>query len=80
MKDLYMFVIFDKITGKYSLPIFQANEILAKRYFNQVINQKENLSEPTDYEMYQLGTYNQDTGKFDLLENMEFIEKGVANE
>lgn len=74
------YVIYDKITGKYSLPIFQLNEVLMLRYFNSITNQPNAMTEATDYELYFIGLYDDLTGLFSPVKKPTFIAKGEQND
>lgn len=71
-----LYNIYDKISGQYTAPFIQLNDILAMRYFNKVINNPNNLSEPTDYELYLIGEYDANVGKIELITPNQFIMKG----
>lgn len=80
MKNLIIFAIWDKIAGRYSLPLVQINKAMAERYFDNVIKNGDNMTEPTDFELYILGEYNQETGEIINKEKPEFVKKGFVEE
>lgn len=73
MRDLVVFVIFDKVTGQYSMPMLQVNKEMAIRHFNKLTQNPANLSETTDYQLFLSGTYNQETGLVTSLDRPEFV-------
>lgn len=77
MKDIIVFVIYDKITQQYSVPMFQVNKQMAIRHFDRLTQNPSNLSETTDYEMYITGTYSQETGQVITNEKLEFVKKAT---
>lgn len=77
MKDLVVFVIYDKVTGQYSMPQLQTNKEMAIRHFDRLTQNPQNLSETTDYQMYITGSYSQETGQVTTLEKLEFIKNAT---
>jgi hypothetical protein len=54
----------------YARPMFFQHENLAARSFNNEINRKDDANplytNPTDFELYYLGTFDEETGEFKL--------------
>ena len=56
--DCELYVIFDRITHRYSSPLPFQNQALAKRYFESLLQNCDNIrTKPSDYELYYIGTY-----------------------
>lgn len=69
-----VYTIYDKISGLYTRPQIHMNDELATRWFKKLIHEPN--SEPTDYELYCLGNWDDTTAKIILHEKPEFISKG----
>ena len=69
IKDSYdceLYVIFDRISHKYSSPLPFQNKQLAIRYFDSLLANCDNIrTKSSDYELYHVGFYNTETA--DLL-------------
>lgn len=77
MKQM-LFLIYNKIENIYSKPLVFINKIAAERYFNQLIQRPKDLEyqgEPTDYELYFIGSFDPELGEV-VLVSKEFIVKG----
>lgn len=56
--DCELYVIFDRISHRYSSPLPFQNQALAKRYFESLLQNCDNIrTKPSDYELYYIGTY-----------------------
>lgn len=75
IKDIY--VIFDKVKGLYMYPHYAINKTLAQREFLLATSNLDEKTgqEATDFELFKLGTYNDETGEIKV-EQKEFICKG----
>ena len=69
----YIYCIFDNISKTYTVPFFEINNEKVFRDFNYLINESGEKSEIQmfykDKVLYQLGTFDEKTGKINLLEN-----------
>lgn len=77
---LKMFAIMDKKAECYRFPFFQASSGLAVRVFTDGANdpRSELCKYPEDFEMYELGKFDEDTGK--LTPHSSPILMGVAKD
>lgn len=71
-----LFAIYDRIAGTYGTPTPFSNRACAQRWFRVVIKQNE-FAQPTDFELYELGTYDSTTGLISSKDKADFVEKGV---
>lgn len=56
--DCELYVIFDRIAHRYSSPLPFQNQALAKRYFESLLQNCDNIrTKPSDYELYYIGMY-----------------------
>lgn len=69
-----LYVIYDRIAGVYSNPRVQHNKEDAIRTFKYMTNNQKD-ADPTDYELYYIGTFDTKTG-FVTAFNPEFVCKG----
>lgn len=69
------YTIFDKVSGVYGMPFAQTNDATAIRYFNHLISRNE-MAEPSDYDLFFVGTFNQQTGEF-LSSGLRFVAHGA---
>lgn len=67
---LNLYTIFDKVSNAHQNPIYQVNKGAALRIFQEAVNDPETYlnKAPHDYILYELGTFNPQTG---LLETHE---------
>jgi len=71
---LKVFAVFDIKAEAYGKPIFQATEGLARRGFEEACMQDGPLSQyPGDYKLFELGTYDPNTGKFESLPQPKYL-------
>ena len=76
-----LYVIYDKKAGLYSNPQVELNEDCAIRRFNFICNQSASQGiEPTDCELYKIGTFNSFQGTIDALDKPLFVCGGVVHE
>lgn len=67
MNTLGIFTIFDCKAESYLQPFFSLNEATARREFSQAVNGDGQFNKHAeDYTLFQLGTFNQEHGNFDL--------------
>lgn len=72
-----MYVIYDRIANLYAVPFVQVNDACAKRQFKAMVEQ--NPGQPTDYELYTLGSWST-SGQLLALDKPEFICVGEVSE
>lgn len=76
-----LYSIYDKKAGMYSNPQVEINQQCAIRRFNYILQQSASQGiEPTDCELYKIGTFDSDKGTIDSLEKPLFVCGGVVNE
>lgn len=66
-------LIYDEVAGAYSAPITLQNDASAVRYFDTKCQ-----SDPysKDYKLYKLGSFDPDSGKLVVLEQLELLSRG----
>lgn len=74
----FVFSIYDKVSGLYGAPLCFVNDNVAKRHFLMVCDKAE--FDPTDLELYSLGTYDVERGQILAFEQPKFIMRGIDNE
>lgn len=57
MSSLY--VVYDEVAELYTAPLTLKNDAVAKRWFAQ---QMSKANDPTDYKLYKVGEYDENTG------------------
>lgn len=70
-----LYVIYDRIAGVYSNPRVQHNKEDAIRTFKYMTNNQKD-AEPSDYELYYIGTFDTKSGNVVALDKPEFVIKG----
>lgn len=76
-----LYSIYDKKAGMYSNPQVEINQQCAIRRFNYILQQSVSQGiEPTDCELYKIGTFDSDKGTIEALEKPLFVCGGVVNE
>lgn len=76
-----LYSIFDKKAGMYSNPQIEINQECAIRRFHFILQQSESQGiEPTDCELYKIGSFDSVKGTIDALEKPLFVCGGVVNE
>jgi len=76
-----IYSIKDVKTGSYSNPFFENHDEIAKRAFGLNVNRGEGslITEyPEDYALVRLGTFDETTGKFDILKDEYFISNAYS--
>jgi hypothetical protein len=65
-----VYCTYDNKTESYNQPMFYLEEEACVKALSYFINSEEGLNEvnPVDYELFHLGKYDPQTGKFELLE------------
>ena len=76
---VYVYSIYDKVAGVYSMPICQHNDNSARRYFQSVANSSREVA-ATDCQLYKVGEYDTESGIFAGLITPEFICNGEVIE
>jgi len=66
-----VYAIYDTKAASFSLPLFAPNEAVARRIFHDVVNSPRSTynMHPHDYSLVSLGTYDDETGRHDDLDN-----------
>lgn len=73
--------IFDRLAEVYSRPVFVATEALAVRSFSDEVNNAEGGDlgkHPGDYDLYVLGSFDDNTGRFGMEDYPRLLIKGVS--
>jgi len=78
--ELKAFTIRDSKAECFNTPFFQKSHGEAERSFREIANdQKSMISKyPEDYDLYYLGTYNDQTGLIDPLVTPQHVAKAIA--
>lgn len=76
MNDCILVVIFDKVSGLYTTPIAFTNINCAVRYFKNQMSKNDN---PTDYELWQCGVFDCETGVVVSFDKLELVCRGEVN-
>lgn len=73
---LKVYSIHDRKAGIYNRPFMESNEVIAKRNVERAFLDEDSTfySYPNDFELVLLGTYDDLTGKFDLLDIPKLID------
>lgn len=78
---LRLFSIRDVVVGSYGRPFVMQSRGHAIRTFTDECNRPDDnnpmYNHSPDFELYEVGMYDDETGRFDLQENPEFIINGV---
>ncbi|QXP44299.1 MAG: nonstructural protein [Arizlama microvirus] len=71
----YIFAIYDSKANAFCEPVFTPNQAIAERSFTIASNDKTTYigQSPTDYTLFRLGTWDDESGKFDLLDTPESL-------
>lgn len=73
--NVVLVVMYDKVAQTYSTPLaFNSVPESVRWFLRYVVNQ--NVGEPTDYELYLSGFYDEKLGVIKPLDKIEFITKG----
>ncbi len=73
---LKVYLVFDKKTNLYTLPMIKLNQEIMINDFDFMTNSPSASTEPTDFELFYVGEYRDWTGEFKMLKKMEFIKQG----
>lgn len=74
--DCELYVIFDRIAHRYSSPLPFQNQALAKRYFESLLQNCDNIrTKPSDYELYYIGMYSTNDAIL-FSHSLEFVYSG----
>lgn len=71
----FVYSIYDKVAENYGSPFCSLNDATATRQFNHQVNNNA-LAEPTDFELYCLGSFEVSSAKLSVLSEKRFICKG----
>lgn len=80
---LSCFAVFDEKAKAFLPPFFLPNTAVALRVFSDCVNDPEGPNRhafarhPSDYSLFSFGSFDQDTGRFDLSPARETIANGV---
>lgn len=76
--DCELYVIFDRISHKYSSPLPFQNGELAVRYFESLLANCDNIrTKASDYELYYIGVYNTETAEISIIDTgTNFVKSG----
>lgn len=72
----FIYAVFDSVSNMFSTPVFHINNGSAIRWFVNVLNNSD--VEPSDYSLYCLGEYNQETGE--IIYQKEFLKRLTRGE
>lgn len=75
IKNVKICVVYDKVAMTYTAPMVFDNTECAVRWFNITSNLCQ-TAEPTDFELYEIGSYDADKAKICVYEKPDFIQKG----
>ena len=77
------YAIYDNLGQTFNVPVLFDNDATATRWFTNVVNSKENdiiYSNPQDFDLYKLGSYENNTGEltpgFEKLISGKSVKKG----
>lgn len=72
--------VFDKVAQTYDIPFFKLNAAVAQREFHMACQNEQSLYNqfPSDYELHELGEFNQTDGTFKIRQQLITVktEKG----
>lgn len=74
-----LFVVYDRVAGTYAAPVPFINTACAQRWFRSS-GVSSDYADPTDFELYQIGEYDTNSGVVTAFDKPVFVEKGVINE
>lgn len=74
-----VFSIYDKKAGIYSNPFTSVRKEAALRDFAHITNEEGNDINrcPEDYDLYQLGVFDDETGLFEVFPRVEFLQNAA---
>lgn len=78
--QLKMFSIRDQKTEVFNTPFFQKTMGEAERNFAQTVNDPKTMlhQHPQDFDLYYLGEYDDNTGKFVVCDTPQHVSKAIA--
>lgn len=73
---LTIYSIHDRKAEIYNRPFYESNEVIAVRNVEMCFSDENNpmFAYPEDFELVRLGTYDDETGKFDILPIPELVD------
>lgn len=76
----YVFSVFDKKAGVYCTPFVSHTTSTAIRDFTQAANEPTSpvCNFPSDYELFELGAWDEESGKFDASPLPRFVVNGAT--
>ncbi|AZL82684.1 nonstructural protein [Apis mellifera associated microvirus 20] len=77
---LHAFTVFDSKSKSYNTPWFARSKPEAERNFVQLVKDEKSMVNqfPEDFDLFYIGTYDDNTAKFDLLETPEHMFKALT--
>lgn len=77
MSKVAIFTIYDRAASIYGTPFYSHNKQTALRSVAAEINRDDPsstlASSPADFDLYELGEYDQDTGRFETFDTPQFV-------
>lgn len=72
---LQVYCVKDNKSGGFMTPVYNTNIHDAQRNFGMAASNPQSIlyMYPSDFELWFLGTFNQDSGQFNMLEKPEFV-------
>lgn len=70
-----LYAIYDKVAERYGAPTPHINEAVAIRWFKASVANN-SMAEPTDFELYRIGSFNFELGVLVGTPKPEFVLKG----
>jgi len=77
MSKVSVFSIYDRAASVYGTPFYSHNKQTAMRSVSAEVNRQDPTStlstSPSDFDLFELGEFDQDTGRFTTFENPQFV-------
>lgn len=72
----YVYSVYDQKAGLFSTPFYQVRREAAQRDFGRATNDPGNViyDNPSDFDLFELGTWEDESGIFELYPRPEFIQ------
>lgn len=68
-----LYVVYDEVAELYTAPLTLKNDNVAMRWFQEKMQK---ASDPTDYKLYKIGEYDENTGLIVALPSLSLIDTG----
>lgn len=77
--ELQMYTIRDSKAGTYSQPFYAHNKPVAERHLHRMVKDPNSMvcQFPEDYDLYELGTYDDSTGLVKTLDTPKHLHKAI---